>query len=231
MPATPHLKYSLVHVPPAVEIAPDLLRLAVEALGKPLPTGLNAKTRKLSAARRLAVAHAYARAVDWTAFDWYWLEGGLEWERRDRSLEQVYGGIHAPPNLPAAVKREVLERDGFRCRYCHLRVITSPTMTALEKALPAALPMGRTSFESHRMQCVLRLTWDHIKARSVGGTNTAANVVVTCGACNFNKGSTSLEELGLQNPLEREPLKDEWDGLNGSLGSKLLCPAPMDDPT
>ena len=82
--------------------------------------------------------------------------------------------------------------------------------------------MGRTDFDSHRMQCVLRLTWDHVKARAPGGTNTVDNIVVSCGACNYNKGSTSLEELRLRNPLEREPINDDWDGLNGRLGSRRL---------
>lgn len=216
------LRWSLVQMPPAVEIAPDLLRLAADALEAPLPAGLRAKDRKLAGARRLSVAHAFARSVDWTAFDWYWLEGGLEWERRDRSLKQMYGGPKAPPSIPADIKREVLARDGWRCRYCHLRVITSPALTALEKRLPAALPIGRTDFECHRMQCVLRLTWDHIKARAAGGANDATNIVVSCGACNYNKGSSSLEELRLRNPLDREPPRDEWDGLNGRLGTKPL---------
>lgn len=216
------LRWSLVELPAGVEIAPDLLRLAADALESPIPQRGNAKNRKLAEARRLGVAHAYARAVDWTAFDWYWLEGGREWDRRDRSLEQIYGGLKAPPSLPAEVKRQVVNRDGWRCRYCHLRLITSSAMTALERRLPAALPMGRTDFDSHRMQCVLRLTWDHVEARAAGGTNTVDNVVVSCGACNYNKGSTSLKELRLRNPLEREPIKDDWDGLNGRLGSRRL---------
>ncbi len=212
------LRWSLVQMPPAVEIAPDLLRLAADALEAPLPAGLRAKDRKLAGARRLSVPHAFARSVDWTAFDWYW----LEWERRDRSAQADARRAEGPAEYPADIKREVLAHDGWRCRYCHLRVITSPALTALEKRLPAALPIGRADFECHRMQCVLRLTWDHIKARAGGGANDATNIVVSCGACNYNKGSSSLEELRLRNPLDREPPRDEWDGLNGRFGTKPL---------
>lgn len=222
MPKAEALKWSLVEVPPAVEIAPDLLLLAAGELERPLLPGLPAKARKAAEARRLARAHAYARAVDWTAFEWYWLEGGLAWGRRDPFLAQMYDGVKEPSSVPAAVRREVLERDGFRCRYCHLRLVTPPAMAALEKRLPAALPVGPTTFECHRLERVLRLTWDHITPRAMGGTNTANNIVVSCGACNYNKGSTSLTEHGLANPLNREPAHDTWDGLNGRLGSKRL---------
>jgi 5-methylcytosine-specific restriction endonuclease McrA len=214
------LKWCLIQPPPGVEIAPSLLRLAADALEAPLDEGLNAKARRLAQARRLAVAHAYARAVDWTAFDWFWLEGGLEWERRDRALGQVYEGLKAAPSVPADMKRAVIMRDGWRCRYCRLAVISSAAMTALERRLPAALPIGPTAFECHRMQCVLRLTWDHVVPRSHGGGNDAANIVVSCGGCNYNKGSSTLDELGLRHPDERSILSDDWDGLNGRLGSR-----------
>lgn len=220
--ATAPLQWSLIEPPPAVEIAPDLLRLAADALEHPIEDGLGSRAKKDAKARRLKLAHAYARAVDWTAFEWFWWEGGLEWDRRDRNLEQVYEGLRAAPSIPAAVKRTVLERDGWRCRYCRLRVISSSAMAALERQLPAALPMGRTVFECHRMQCVLRLTWDHVLARSQGGANDPENIVISCGGCNYNKGTCTLAELGLKHPDERAILLDAWDGLNGRLGSKAL---------
>lgn len=215
------LKWSIIEPPPAVEAAPTFLELAVEALFMPDESMLTAKERKAAASRRRALAHVYARAVDWTAFEWFWLEGGLEWERRSRTLDLTpYDGVRATPSIPAQVKREVLARDGFRCRYCRLRVISPAAMTALERTVPAALPVGRTSFETHRLWLVLRLSWDHVVARSRGGTNDRENIVVSCGACNYNKGTFSLSELGLHDP--RSPLKDGWTGLNGALLSKPL---------
>jgi hypothetical protein len=69
---------------------------------------------------------------------------------------------------------------------------------------------------------VLRLTWDHVQARSAGGSNDAGNIVDSRGACNYNKGRNSLVELGLRSPFDREPIRDDWDGLNGRLGSRRL---------
>jgi hypothetical protein len=92
--------------------------------------------------------------------------------------------------VSAEVKREVARRDGWTCRYCGLRVITSATMTALERRLPAALPRAEKMHESigtHPMHCVLRLTWDHVDAHGHGGGSTADNVVAACGTCIFQK--------------------------------------------
>ena len=53
--------------------------------------------------------------------------------------------------------------------------------------------------------------------------NDIENIVVACGVCNFQKGNSTLEELSLTDPRDRPPIPgDEWDGLNGRLGSRPL---------
>jgi 5-methylcytosine-specific restriction endonuclease McrA len=206
-----------------VEIAADLLRLAVDAIEDPLPRGVIAMSQKDERACRLEVARAFARACDWTAFEWFWWEGGNEWgRRRGTGPRATYTGPKASPSIPSALKREVALRDNFTCRYCQLRVVSSATLTALEKLVPAALPTGDRAVESHPMQCVLRLTWDHVIPRSAGGQNTVKNIVTACGGCNYNKGSSTLEELGLRHPLDRDRVENDWDGLNGRLNSRAI---------
>lgn len=221
--------WSLVEPPPAVEVAADLVRLAVDALEAPLDLTLSAKERGHAKRRQLGVAHAYARAIDWTAFEWFWLEGGLEWERRhDKTVHTTFAGQKPPTAVSLDVKRAVVSRDGWRCRYCRIRVVSSATLTALERRLPAALPMwpaemGPAEIVSHAAQCVLRLTWDHVIPRSAGGLNVIDNIVAACGTCNFTKGSCTIEELSLRDPRVRDPLPpDGWDGLIGRLGSRHL---------
>lgn len=225
----PRPSWSLVHPPPAVELAPDLLALAISALEGPSVPAATKTARETARRRQLAVAHAAARAVDWTALEWFWIEGGLEWERRhDSSAHGDFDGARANPNIPAALKRAVAARDGYRCRYCQIRVVTSATLRELELLLPAALPvwpaeMGPTAVTAHAAECVLRLTWDHVTPRAAGGTNTEDNIVVSCGTCNYSKGSCTLDELSLRNPFEREPLPVAgWDGLDGRLGARRL---------
>jgi hypothetical protein len=186
------------------------------------------KARESARRDRLERAHAIARAIDWTAFDWFWIEGGRSWERHhDQTHHTVFDGTKAQAAIPAAIKREVASRDGWRCRYCGLRVVSPATMTALERLLPAALPynpaeMGPASVTTHAMQCVLRLTWDHVHPHAAGGGNDLDNLVASCGGCNFNKGNCSLAELGLEDPRDRMPAVGEWDGLNGRLGARPL---------
>lgn len=66
---------------------------------------------------------------------------------------------------------------------------------------------GTTSWPDHRGQ---------------GGANDPENIVISCGGCNYNKGTCTLAELGLRHPDERDILLDDWHGLNGRLGSKAL---------
>jgi 5-methylcytosine-specific restriction endonuclease McrA len=203
-------------------VAADLLGHAVEALEAPIELGLSAKARRAWESYRRERAAAYARACDWTAFEWFWWEGGNEWERRrDASLNRDYVGAKAPATIPTSLKRAVAHRDFFTCRYCQLRVISPATMTALERALPAVLPIGDRDVDCHSMQCVSRLTWDHVTPRARGGKNTEDNIVTACGGCNYNKGSCSIDELSLRSPFDRDPVPG-WDGLNGRLGTKPL---------
>lgn len=144
---------------------------------------------------------------------------GREWERRhDKKAHSMFDGKKTPP-ITKAVRLEAAVRDGFRCRYCGLRVVVSSTMTKLEALLPEVLPMGPTAITSHPAQCILRLTWDHVVPHASGGSGGVDNVVASCGGCNFNKGDCWITELSLQTPSPPHPNPDGWDGLRGRLGA------------
>lgn len=64
---------------------------------------------------------------------------------------------HERHHIPDQVKREVLGRDGCRCYLCDSAVLMDG------------------------------LHYDHIIPVSQGGTNDAANIAVTCAACNMAK--------------------------------------------
>ena len=75
--------------------------------------------------------------------------------KRSRNLRE----LAVRKDVTAAVRFEVLQRDGFRCRYC-----------------------GATPGEAH-------LRVDHVTPVSGGGTSDEGNLVTACERCNLGKGS------------------------------------------
>lgn len=202
----PAPSWSLAEPPPGVEISADLIRLAVDAVD----------------AGRLPAARSFLRALDWTAFETYWHEAGLENGRRhDKTAHRKTNGTKGPA-IPRTVKLVVAKRDGWRCRYCGLRVISAPVLKSLEVRFPALLPLAQRAVDEHPAHRVLRCTQDHVVAQAASGSNAPDNLVTSCGACNFQKGDCSLDELSLRHPLSRDPLLEGWDGLSGRLKSVAI---------
>lgn len=183
IPPTP--TWSLVDLRPGVEVAPDLVRLAVDALD----------------ASRPLMAQSFLRALDWTAFESFWLEAGLESGRRhDNSAHTKNGDASKARAIPKSVKLAVAQRDGWRCRYCMLRVVSAPILKALQVQFPAYMPLGARAVDDHPAHRVIRCTQDHLVPHAGGGLDDPGNLVTSCGACNFQKGNCALDELSLRPP-------------------------------
>ena len=89
---------------------------------------------------------------------------------------RVPGWLHKVPQIVPPTRRNVLLRDGFRCRYC--------------------------GFEGTSAQ----LTIDHVLPRSRGGRTVWENVVVACPPCNRKKGDRTPREAGMElDPPPRAP--------------------------
>ncbi|MBJ6750745.1 HNH endonuclease [Geomonas anaerohicana] len=113
----------------------------------------------------------------------------------------------------AATKKALHERDGYHCRFCGIPVIHAKVRTFLQKMYPDAIPWGTTNKQQHAAFQCMWLQYDHVLPHSAGGENTLDNLVITCAACNFGKMEFTLEELGLFDPRNYEPVKSLWDGL------------------
>ena len=70
--------------------------------------------------------------------------------------------------LPAQLRFSVLQRDGFRCRYC-----------------------GRTSREPG---VVLHV--DHVVPLAAGGATTEDNLLTACEECNLGKATRAVVSVG-----------------------------------
>ncbi|MHA1548492.1 MAG: HNH endonuclease [Alphaproteobacteria bacterium] len=123
----------------------------------------------------------------------------------------------AKDNIPIAVQREVIGRDGYVCRYCGIPVIFQKAQASLQIAYPNELRWGRGNRDKHTAFQALDLDLDHVVPRSLGGQNTCENLVVACSPCNSAKYWYTLAEIGLLDPRETEPEPysglPEWDGL------------------
>lgn len=116
--------------------------------------------------------------------------------------------------IGAAVRTQVLARDGYRCRYCGLPVIDARVRKRAHALYPEAVPWdSRDLRRQHAGFAALWLQYDHVVPHSHGGRSEADNVVITCGLCNFAKHGYTLRQLGLSDPRDRDPLPTDWDGL------------------
>ena len=107
----------------------------------------------------------------------------------------------------------VFERDGWHCRFCRIRVI-DPRAIARIRTLVPGFPWGKgtTNLTRHACQAV-RGTHDHVLPRSWGGLNEDSNLVTACWACQFSRVRYRIEDCGVADPRERDPVHTEWDGL------------------
>ncbi len=116
-----------------------------------------------------------------------------------------------PPTSPLG--KRTFGRDGWRCRFCECRVIPAEVRGKINNLLPNAIRWGNDPTECHTGFRALWGTIDHVLPRSRGGGNDPSNLVVACFVCQFGRMERTLEEHGLIDPRERDPIVDQWDGL------------------
>ncbi|WP_436793481.1 HNH endonuclease [Actinospongicola halichondriae] len=149
-----------------------------------------------------------------------WDTAGWEWQWRHRPTDHIpFAGERAPAYIPAATLRTIQERDGWRCRFCALRLINWKVLKLLCARFPEELPWGRRDAEQHAAVAGSRFSPEHVVPRSSGGSNEPDNLVSACWTCQFSKGDCTVEELWLEDPRDRPPVVDDWDGLTGTIAA------------
>ncbi len=134
-------------------------------------------------------------------------------------------GRRSRASIKPTAKRELYARDGWRCRFCSCRIVVPEARDTMRKALPGAIRWGAVAKDLHAAFFALTASLDHIVAHSSGGDDGPDNLVTTCWPCNFGRGNTLIEEVGLADPRLREPIVDDWDGLTRIL--HFRTPAPV----
>lgn len=159
--------------------------------------------------------------------EWFHKEAQKAGTERIREIKsQDYGGEkipvtdRAPKKVPGALAREVLERDGYRCRYCQAPVVFNKELRKFQQLVGKEnFPIMKANRKSHGITRAFYNSFDHVVPLSRGGLNDASNLVTACYPCNFGKADLTLKQLGLDDPRDRPVLKDPmWNGLTDVFG-------------
>jgi 5-methylcytosine-specific restriction endonuclease McrA len=140
-----------------------------------------------------------------------------EWRKVVKS--ELCGPLAKQPTQ--ALKRQVFERDGYRCRYCTMHVFTrnkGSRIHQLIKTFPDLTPglrliegslHGTGSNGGIRNVDYAKFLWslaapDHVVPRSHGGKTDLDNLVTSCSGCNYSKMDLTLEQMKV-NPPKTSP--------------------------
>ena len=122
--------------------------------------------------------------------------------------------LRSSQRMPSAsCERSIYARDGWRCRYCGVRVIDRAMRAKLHRLMPEVARWGARNADKHSALAALSASLDHVIPHSRGGSNEESNLVTACNACQFGRGQWTLEEVGFLDPREFAPVCDSWDGL------------------
>ena len=109
---------------------------------------------------------------------------------------------------------EIFERDGWHCRFCNIRIISKQAIKRLQDLFPDLVRWtASTQVEKHPTLRAMCSSLDHVIPHSRGGDNDPVNLIATCGSCQFGRNSSTIKEVGLLDPRDREPIRNGWDGL------------------
>lgn len=189
------------------------------------------------AASNAAAVHAALRAVDAGDLStarklWASVDGDqmlAAWDAQVKAMRDksrwpsslteppVKRGEKTTKKLTASISRAVFERDGYRCTYCGIPVVTQrkdghiprlvsacPSSTGTVSARNGSLHgSGRGGALTNRD--VAKWLWitavaDHVHPAALGGPTAMDNLVTSCSGCNYGKADWTLAQLQVLEP-------------------------------
>jgi HNH endonuclease len=124
-----------------------------------------------------------------------------------------------PVGPPDRFAKAVFMRDGYRCRYCCIRLVPKEVLMAFSKIVGSDVfrPTGKNC-ERHGIVLIFRANADHVLPWTLGGRTDMENLVSSCWCCNYGKSNFTLNQIGVDDP-RCKPIStsDAWDGLTSYL--------------
>ncbi|MCC6572448.1 MAG: HNH endonuclease [Planctomycetes bacterium] len=184
---------------------------------------------RAAAARNISDARTILRGIrDAELRHWYIVHGQNSGRSRVgySAKPRPVAALTDPLRSPKRHEATVLARDGYKCRYCGVRVIPTSVLRAFRHAVGnESFPMGAGNANKHGVMLAFCSVVDHVVDWSSGGRTYPSNLVTACWSCNYGKFCYSLEQLGIDDPRDRPPSPSpDWDGLT-SLEQQLLAQA------
>jgi hypothetical protein len=155
--------------------------------------------------------------------DWYIEHGQMSGKHRAYELglpvpEQVPDSRRDSLRAPKKYESQVFLRDGFRCRYCGIRLVSNQVLNTFIKSLNSTcFVKGPRNIDTHGIVIIFNPVADHVTPWNLGGMTNLDNLVASCGPCNYGKDRFTIEQIGIENPFLRNPVVDSWDGLLSQL--------------
>lgn len=151
---------------------------------------------------------------------WFVEHGQMSgWHHRVKLLKlqkpENYAGELETNKRIAPFEKEVYARDGYRCRYCQIRVVDFKVLKSMEKLVGGEnfKASGTGNQIRHGISLTFRATADHVLPMSYGGRTAMENLVTSCWNCNYGKYNALLEQMNLENPIYYPtPNNLKWDG-------------------
>lgn len=151
--------------------------------------------------------------------DWYIEHGQMSGKHRKNILNlsqpQIIGeSFRDPMRSPKKYQKTVFKRDGYKCRYCGIRLLSQEFIKEFSKKLDSDFfQKGKTNKTTHGLILILWPVADHVFPWNMGGQTNKNNLVSSCSSCNYGKDGYTCEQLGIENPFDRNPTINNWDGL------------------
>lgn len=154
----------------------------------------------------------------------------LEVHRQTKRPKPMPKELRDPKRMPtASLQYEIFARDGWKCRFCGIPVISRKARNILVGLFPEETRWRSKEYDRHPALNSMAVSLDHVEPHSRGGKNEKSNFVTACYCCQFGRGEWTLEESELADPRDYLPIVDSWDGLARieNLKSQKVKPDPL----